>query len=698
MAQKATIDQSTTKNLTRLVSVSFWILLWLNATAQIPAGYYDPALGLTGPELKTALSNIIDNHTVLSYADLWDAFDDTDKKDNGKVWDMYSDVPGGTPPYEYTFITDQCGNYSKEGDCYNREHSFPRSWFSDASPMYTDMFHIVPTDGYVNGRRGNDPFGEVGTASFTSLNGSKSGTSSWPGYTGTVFEPIDEYKGDFARGYLYMATRYEDLISAWSSPMLDGTPYPAFSSWALSLLIAWHESDPVSMKEINRNDSIYTWQNNRNPFIDNPQYVDLIWGSQSPTLAITSTPPTSALVGALYEYFITTAAGNGNEVTITCPQKPQWLTFSAGASGSATLSGTPTEADIGAHSVKLLATDGESQTEQLFTITVEVSVPELLFTSIPVTTAQEGEHYSYDIEATLDGEPSPSIEYYAINIPAWLTLTNQDNGTASLYGLPSEEHVGLHNIELKAVSGPSEATQNFTIQVKSAASGTQYTETFTLMPGANSAYTDRTWIGDHGIEWRATHSRTDLSIDGRAICMKATVGSYLLSEVISGGVTSVSFEHQQQFTGSGGTLSLFINDSLIGEPVSVNTDIGFATFHGINITGDFTIKLVSNGGSRMAIDNLSWFDFTDDTGVDAPIASTIKLFPNPFNRILYLENARNMEKITFYNVMGQAVLHMDNPTGSVSTQHLKPGLYIIVLEESGENPLYIKMVKSEGRR
>ncbi len=258
-----------------LITLFSWISIALMAQ---PAGYYDAANGLSGEDLQIALHNIIDNHTEKSYDYLWTAFLTTDDKANGKVWDMYSDVPGGTPPYEFTFITQQCGNYSSEGDCYNREHSFPKSWFNDGSPMYTDLFHLVPTDGKVNGMRSNYPYGEVGSASWTSENGSKLGSSDYPGYSGTVFEPIDAYKGDFARNYFYMATRYQDLISSWSSPMLDGSSYPAFTEWAEALLITWHQNDPVSQKEIDRNNAIYDIQNNRNPYIDHPEYVASVWG------------------------------------------------------------------------------------------------------------------------------------------------------------------------------------------------------------------------------------------------------------------------------------------------------------------------------------------------------------------------------------------------------------------------------------
>jgi len=259
-----------------LLVIGVFVIQSLFAT--IPDGYYDTAEGKEGYELKTALYNKIKDHTVRSYSNLWTDMQSTDKKANGYVWDMYSDIPGGTPAYDYTFVTDQCGNYGGEGDCYNREHSIPASWFNDASPMYTDLFHLYPTDGYVNGRRSNYPFGEVGTASWTSTNGSKVGTCNYPGYSGTVFEPIDEYKGDFARTYFYMATRYENVIYSWpGSGMLDGSSDQCFEDWALDMLIEWHTNDPVSQKELDRNDAVYLIQGNRNPFIDHEEYVNYIY-------------------------------------------------------------------------------------------------------------------------------------------------------------------------------------------------------------------------------------------------------------------------------------------------------------------------------------------------------------------------------------------------------------------------------------
>ena len=248
------------------------IQLW----AQAPSGYYTDATGSKGKSLKTALYQIITDHTARSYKQLWTDMQSTDRREDGKVWDMYSSTT------DFTFTSDQCGTYKNEGDCYNREHSFPKSWFNDASPMYTDLFHLYPTDGYVNNRRGNYPFGETNGEQYKSNGGySKLGKCTSPGYSGTVFEPDDEYKGDFARSYFYMATCYEDRIATWNSDMLAHNSYPAYAKWALDMLLRWATEDPVSPKEIARNNAVYKIQKNRNPYIDFPGLEQYVWGSKT---------------------------------------------------------------------------------------------------------------------------------------------------------------------------------------------------------------------------------------------------------------------------------------------------------------------------------------------------------------------------------------------------------------------------------
>ncbi len=264
--------------LTLLLATAFLII-----KAQESAGYYSAASGKTGAVLKTALYGIISSHFDVGYGGLYEAYKKTDQKPDGTVWDMYSNCT-------YVIGSKQCGNYSKECDCFNREHTIPQSWFNSDKPMVSDMFHVYPTDGKVNGMRSNYPYGTVANPftadKGTSGNGSKLGPCSFPGYTGTVFEPIDEYKGDLARGYFYMATCYENKIANWQSngnanEVLNGTSFPCFDPWFINLLLTWNIADPVSQKEIKRNNAVYAIQKNRNPFIDHPEFVNMVWGTNT---------------------------------------------------------------------------------------------------------------------------------------------------------------------------------------------------------------------------------------------------------------------------------------------------------------------------------------------------------------------------------------------------------------------------------
>jgi endonuclease I len=260
--------------------ISTTILLFFIFTINATAQYYAAALGKNGPILKTVLHNIIKGHNSLIYQDLWAAFENTDAKSNGKVWDMYTDIPNGIPNFIFSFGTNQCGNYSGEGDCFNREHSWPKEYFGgdNSYPMYSDLHHLFATDGWVNNKHAAFPFGMVNSSTYTSSNGTKLGTgSTYPGYSNKIFEPIDAYKGDFARAYFYMSTRYESEDATWQNwEMANGAELtPA----AVNLLLLWHNNDPVSQKEIDRNEAVFLLQGNRNPFIDYPQFADCIWGT-----------------------------------------------------------------------------------------------------------------------------------------------------------------------------------------------------------------------------------------------------------------------------------------------------------------------------------------------------------------------------------------------------------------------------------
>ena len=297
-----------------LTAVTLLCLSLAIGFAQGPNGsntYYQVADGKKGAALKTALHNKIKISSAgWSYDGLKEAYKTTDTRADGYLRDWYSNATSYTPG------SDCAGSYKVEGDGYNREHLVPQSWFEKASPMKSDIWHVVPSDAKINGERGDKPLGEVGSSYTQSTNGySKWGMArSGLGYTGQVFEPNDEVKGDIARAYFYMVTCYENKISNWNSSanasyVFDGNTYPGLTQWCLDMMMRWSELDPVDDIEIARNNVIAAKQN-RNPFIDYPGLEDYIWGEWqdvefsydnyvSPYEGAVSTP-TFSLAGGTY--------------------------------------------------------------------------------------------------------------------------------------------------------------------------------------------------------------------------------------------------------------------------------------------------------------------------------------------------------------------------------------------------------------
>lgn len=256
--------------------------------AQIPEGYYDGTEGLDRFYLKNKLHQIIaQNNVSWNYGDLIILFETTDRdyfyEDDGSILDLYSEDPDGPDPYNYTYEENSLiSGAGTEGMGWNREHVVSQSFFNGNYPMYSDLHFVIPADARVNQRRSNYPIAKVNSSpTFTSLTGNKVGLSASPGYTLTVFEPIDEFKGDFARMLMYAAVRYENLLpffdTANTRNPFDSRQEQGLKPWQVNVLLEWHLADPVSAREIDRNDKIFEIQGNRNPFIDHPEFASLIW-------------------------------------------------------------------------------------------------------------------------------------------------------------------------------------------------------------------------------------------------------------------------------------------------------------------------------------------------------------------------------------------------------------------------------------
>ncbi|ROI00423.1 endonuclease [Chryseobacterium daecheongense] len=433
--------------------------------AQAPAGYYNSANGLSGAALKTALSNIITNgHQDKGYSGLWTGYKTTDIDKNyendGSILDIYSENPSGTDPYKYTPGTNQCGTYSVEGNCYNREHIVPQSLFNEAAPMVSDIHFIRATDGKVNGMRSNYPFGKVGTATFTSKNGSKLGNSVSSGYSGTVFEPIDAFKGDVARMIFYFVTRYQSKLSTFTTGnMLGNSTFPGLQTWELNVLLAWHNQDPVSQAEINRNNASYTFQGNRNPFIDNPNYVNLIWGSGSgsgTTDPGTTNPPTNC--------------GNETFETIPSASSSSYLTRTW-TNGGVTWTATDARTDQTISTKAITVRDGSLQSN---TLSNGIS-------SLTVTTQLKFTGSNGTLNLQVNGTTVGTIPYSATAATTTINNINvSGNVVISLVNTVSGNRVAIDNVSWTCYS--STAKQSNTAVATSSEAAVKETEGLQISP------------------------------------------------------------------------------------------------------------------------------------------------------------------------------------------------------------------------
>ncbi len=574
------------------------------AHAQAPAGYYNSANGLSGAALKTELSNIITNgHVDKGYNGLWTGYKttdiDKDYENDGTILDIYSERPSGADPYNYTPGSDQCGTYSTEGNCYNREHIVPQSLFNQASPMVADIHFIRATDGKVNGMRSNYPFGKVGSASFTSQNGSKLGTSASSGYSGTVFEPIDEFKGDVARMIFYFVTRYQSKLSTFSSGnMLGSSAFPGLQTWELNVLLAWHNQDPVSQAEIKRNNASYAFQGNRNPFIDNPNYVNLIWGSQQPS-GDTQAP-----------------------ATVT------GVTVSGKTSSSISLAWNASTDNVGVTAYNVYM-NGSLQTTTSSTST------------------------------TISGlTPSTTYSFYVV----------------------AKDAAGNSSSNSSTISGTTNAGSTTPTSCAN--------ETFETIPAASSTYSTRTW-SNGGISWTATDSRTDQTLNNKAITVR---NGSLTSGSSANGIGSLTVTTQLKFTGTNGTFDVKVNGTTVGT-IPYSTSAVTTTISNINISGNVVVSLVNNSTSnRVAIDDLSWTCYSGSSArmVQNTVAETtsesFKISPNPVtNQEIFVKgDLQKVKKAEIYNLQGKVLQTIDQPFrngNSIKTRNLGQGIYILKLDQ-----------------
>jgi endonuclease I/chitodextrinase len=656
--------------------------------AQIPTGYYDGTSGLTGAALKTKLSQIITNgHSDKGYAGLWTGYKTTDIDKNyendGSILDMYSENPTGTDPYKFTVSTDQCGSYSIEGDCYNREHVVPQSLFSKSSPMVSDIHFIRATDGKVNGMRSNYPYGTVSSPSFTSKNGSKLGPSTSTGYTATVFEPIDEFKGDIARMIFYFVTRYESKLSTFTSGgMLGNTAYPGLQTWEQNVLLAWAAQDPVSPAEINRNNAAYTFQGNRNPYIDHPEWVQAVWGTQIVDTEAPTAPTSLSVVST------TTASANLSWTAATDNIGVSY--YQIYVNGVFKTNSSTTTATIGGlsqgtnYNFYVVAVDAAGNVSPQSNIASGTTLTDTVAPTAPTNLSVSSvgtNNIAISWTASTDNIAVDNYEIYVNGVLYGTSLTT----SANIANLSPTTTYNIYVIAKDAAGNSS--TQSNTVSAKTLAVGTTCgDEKFETIPASSSTYSTYNWTSN-GISWTSEDSRTDQTINTRAITVR---NGFLSALSVPNGIGNLTVTTQLKFSGTAGTFKLFINDVDTGKTVPYSSTATTTTITGINISGNVEIRLQNNSTTnRVAIDDMTWTCYAPALATNdlSSAKSSFRISPNPVkNGEIYISGIDDLSKVSnvqIFDFSGKIVKSISNPfkgTNKINLNNLSKGMYILRID------------------
>ena len=659
--------------------------------SQIPAGYYSTATG-SGYTLKTQLYNIIKDHTDNGYTPgLWETYQTSDIDRNyegdGTIMDIYSENPTGPDPYNFTVTTNQCGTYAVEGDCYNREHIIPQSVFNQLSPMRNDAHFIAATDGKVNGKRSNYPHGMVGSPTYTSLNGSKLGSALnsgySAGYSGTVFEPIDEFKGDVARMYFYFATRYENVINTWgvSYDMFDGSTDKVFAEPFLTILMTWNTQDPVSQHEIDRNNAIYARQGNRNPFIDHPEYVAQIWSTTPDTQAPTApTNLTAANITNTTADLAWTASTDDVAVTSYAIYKDGSY-FATSTSNSYTATGLTQNTTYNFTVYAKDAAGNTSTVSNTATFTTTNIIDNQAPTAITDLSASNTTSTSTNLTWTASTDNVGVSAYDVYKDGVFLASSNTNN--YSVTGL-TESTTYNFTVYAKDAAGNTSNVSN-TVNVTTLATPTNNTcgtETFTNLGTNASNYTTYNWTGDNNVQWTSTDSRNDQMIaSSRTITIR---NGTLTSGTVSGGISEFTVTTQRVFSGGSGTFNVRINGTIVGT-IPYSDLVQTTTINGFNISGNITLSLVDKASSsdRVAIDNLTWSCYNSALSTNNYIEDLFNVYPNPSkNNTLFIivKNNTELKGVQLFNTLGQLIIEVKKPKivqNKIQLKNIPSGIYIL---------------------
>lgn len=620
----------------------FIFLLPIIYFAQLPNDYYKEAEGLSGYALKSKLHEIISKQ-IYSYnyskiGSLY-AYTDLDKyyENDGTVLDIYSEKPTEADSYNYD-LTQNISSASAEGQGWNKEHGMPQSNYYGLYPMYSDMHYLIPADARINQLRSNNPYGRTNGASndcnspnttpCTASNGSKLGKSTTLGFTGTVYEPIDEFKGDVARYLLYFITRYEGRLNLFNhmvaaSP-LDGSEEKGFEDWYINMLKEWNTLDPVSQRERDRNDAIFSLQKIRNPFIDHPEWVDLIWNE--PTDSTAPQAPANVVATMVGESFVSLSwAPSADTDVLGYKIYVDGVYKKYSKSTSATIDrlspSTSYNITIKAYDKGYLYSN-DSNVLPVTTLSSDKLAKDLMITKyIEGTTSSTSNIYNTAIEITnLTGHDVDLSNYY-------LNMQSK-SGTGYYFSNAYQLEGNLEHGKSVVVIDPTANFSNFS------PSQAKFVTNSSALTFTGSQYVELSY----GVKYLKTISTNNYD-------MSFTT------------VDAIGFKNA---TNTNDNVSLYRNTN-VTDP-NVNFDIAEWTAYPMNYSTDLGTFLTTE------TPELSNFEFS--------------IYPNPVANVLHVkgENISKITKAQIYDITGKLILEFEKPfvfKNNIDVSELSSGLYFI---------------------
>jgi endonuclease I/chitodextrinase len=657
------------------------LLLTFITSAQEP--YYDDVdLNAEGLALKENLATkTINAHiNILSYG--WGALQATDLNptNNSEVLLIYGYSTSG----KTARTRDVNQNGGGQGD-WNREHVYPKALGTPnlgTSGPGADAHHLRPSDVDFNSDRGSTKFADGSGDAGEQNNG---------------WYPGDEWKGDVARIMMYMYIRYGDQCLPTGVGIGSDIDTP---DAMIDLFLDWNVDDPVSDFERQRNtyhedtDKTYA-QGNRNPFIDNPYLATRIWGGENAIdswgLYVTSdseapTTPTNVSLNNITTTTIN-ASWDASDDNVEVTKYEVFVDGSLHGNTSNT-SYIVTNLNSGTnYSITVLAKDIASnqsaQSDSVNGTTLTDNTAPTVPSNVTITN-ETGTSFKVNWTPSTDDS---SVTSYDVFLDGTLKGTST-TATYTAIGLNSSTTYSVRVLARDSANNPSakSVAVNATTTAPTSLCGA---ETFENMPANSSSYSTLNWTGDNGIDWSAVKSRTDQTLNGRAIAialLRDDVAGSMTSATFANGMGSLTATTMRVFSGGSGNLNVLVNGNVVGT-IPYDTAQQTTTISNINITGNITIE-ISRAGSeedRVIIDDLTWTCYSTLSTIDKKFKS-FKMYPNPTNGNKLYFNVTQDVKVTIYNVLGKLIQteNVDANTNNIDISTLSKGIYILKINSENQ--------------